>query len=276
MAHADPLRTNVFLSIIRYSGGMSAEQMCAVIGEASGLDAHMLRLMISRPPPQVLGLVSPERAADTIEAISGAGGDAFAPAMADLEALGESIKLKGLVFAGDVIHAEPWRGKPVTIRADSIRTIVRGMLDDARSPAAGMDRPIGDAIPTTTVGPGKAEITGIVLEAFSRRLRHVMNVHTSERRVFQVDALKFNFEVLGDQRGPSDLHNIQILERRLTAVAPDAVVDTYYSLWTPPQQHARLRLPGRLINNEDTAFAFYSRWVALMYEHITGRSAAPG
>ena len=52
--------------------------------------------------------------------------------------------------------------------------------------------------------------------------------------------------------------------------APDAIVDPYFSLFKPPPGYKRLRLPGMKINDEDPAFAYYSRWAALMYRHVMG------
>jgi hypothetical protein len=50
----------------------------------------------------------------------------------------------------------------------------------------------------------------------------------------------------------------------------DAVVDPYFPLWRPAPAFERLRLPLSRLNEEDPAFAFYSRWSALMYRHVMG------
>jgi hypothetical protein len=59
----------------------------------------------------------------------------------------------------------------------------------------------------------------------------------------------------------------------LKHLAPTAVVDEYFRLWKEPPRFEKMRLPLMKINQEDHAFAFYSRWAGLMYEHLRGERA---
>ena len=95
-----------------------------------------------------------------------------------------------------------------------------------------------------------------------------LDVHTTDGRVFQVDGDKFGYRVLGDLRKHGDKANMDAMLELLSHLAPDEIVDPYYSLWSAPPGHDRLRLPMMKINNDDPRFAFYSRWVALMYRQI--------
>ena len=97
-----------------------------------------------------------------------------------------------------------------------------------------------------------------------------LDVHTTDGSVFQIDGDKFGYSILGDLRGHSDRHNMDQMFELLAHLAPDAIVDPYFKLWTPPAGHHRLRLPDMKANNDDPAFAFYSRWVALLYRHLLG------
>ena len=54
----------------------------------------------------------------------------------------------------------------------------------------------------------------------------------------------------------------------LKHLAPDEIVDPYYSLWKAPPGYQRLKIEKMKINNDDPAFAFYSRWAALLYRHV--------
>ncbi|HWB20751.1 MAG TPA: hypothetical protein VG711_10650 [Phycisphaerales bacterium] len=103
---------------------------------------------------------------------------------------------------------------------------------------------------------------------------NTLDIHTSDHRVFQVGADKFNFDGLGAARGLSENANLNALSALLTSLAPDAIMDDFFPLWKPHTIIQKLKLPGMTLNNEDPAFAFYSRWVVLMYLHINSTSPA--
>ncbi len=75
-------------------------------------------------------------------------------------------------------------------------------------------------------------------------------------------------------RFSSDNVNIDRMCELMSHLAPDAVIDPYFSLWSAPPGYQRLRLKNMRINNDDPAFAFYSRWAALLYRHVMGETTA--
>lgn len=99
-----------------------------------------------------------------------------------------------------------------------------------------------------------------------------LDIHTKDGKVYQIDGDKFGFQVLGDLRAHTDKANMDQMCELLSHIAPDEIVDPYFSLWKPPAGHHRLRLPEMRRNNEDPAFAFYSRWAALMYRYLMGKA----
>ncbi len=97
-----------------------------------------------------------------------------------------------------------------------------------------------------------------------------LDIHLKDGRVLQVDGDRFAFEILGTVRGLTDRENMDRLSELLAKAAPHAIVDPYFPLWKPPAEAKRMRLPRMLVNKDDPDFAFYSRWVAVMYRHMLG------
>ena len=95
-------------------------------------------------------------------------------------------------------------------------------------------------------------------------------MHTADGRVFQIDGDKFGFAVLGDMKGHTDNENMDKMLELLDHLTPNAIVDQYFKLFKAPTGYKRLRLDNLSVNNDDPAFAFYSRWTALMYRHVMG------
>jgi hypothetical protein len=289
----DELTDRAFLSVILWPEGLTRQEQAALVAGPSGLDEPTLRLRVSQNPPAILGLIDARRARAAVEIIRARGGDAFAPAMSDLEALGPTLKIKRLERNGAEFAAAMWRDPPppLRFRAADLIAVIRGRLSQTPphqislqaaetyvpiSESEFLRRPvsvdlygaIGLAVrlhagwfddPPVTIGKGG-----------DARLSHKIDLHTRDGRVLQIDADKFGFEVLGASRGHSDLVNTDRLCEMIALLAPEAVIDPYYSLFKPPPEHRRMRLPMMRLNDDDPAFAFYSRWAALMYRHMLG------
>ena len=58
--------------------------------------------------------------------------------------------------------------------------------------------------------------------------------------------------------------------RKPEPVADHAVADNFFPLFKAPGNIGALGLPRAPGAAEDPRFAFYSRWVALMYRHLIG------
>lgn len=270
--------TSVFLSVIAWPEGVSRRDAGAIVLDAlerTGFDdaitPETLRLRLAIEPPMVLGLVPREAGIAVSNAIASAGGDAFAPSPDDLLALGPTLKIRDLDVSHGGVDVVLWRGGEARIEFSRIASLVRAHLSDTvvvRTPASARMHPLYIPGPRFSIRV-RADF---VQDAAQRRstTSDKLDIHTTDGRVFQLDGDKFGYRALGDMRGHSDKQNMDRMFELLQHLASDAVADMYFSLWKPPPHHDRLRIPGARLNNDDPAFAFYSRWAALMYRHILG------
>jgi hypothetical protein len=255
-----------FLSLIALPAGTSREELVALLGRSTGLSEADLRLRLGLTPPLVLGQVEPEGARAGIRAIQAAGGDAFAATLGELAALGPTMKIRTLAVAGD-LEAQLWDGVSARIRPRTIAVLVRGTVKREIVERREPPRFSSMAHRYRTRDSIKAEIES----ATTRRLEtsEKLDIHTRDGSVFQIDGDAFDFKVLGERRGYADNVNANLMLELLKHLAgPEVVVDEYFKLWRPPPGHERLRLSRPARGADDPAFAFYSRWVALMYRHL--------
>lgn len=269
-----------FLSIIAWPQGLDREQTARVAADAAGLDRATVRLHLGRRPPMILAQIEADAAARAVAAIVTRGGEAFAPTLDDIAGLGPTLKIRDLRIEAGVIVVDLWHGPTRTIRREDVQILVRAHLvrNVSSHAPAGVDHGRGASAVARGLRMGYA-LGAVPAAAFSvtsettpqsRQLQtsDKLDMHTTDESVFQIDGDKFGYSILGDLRGHSDRHNMDQMFELLAHLAPDEIVDPYYKLWTPPAGHHRLRLPDMKINNDDPAFAFYSRWVALMYRHL--------
>jgi len=275
-----------FLSVIAWPESASREELAVLLADATGMEPATLRLRIGPSPPLIVAMFEvpvAQRAAAQIDAM---GGIAFAPTLDEIEALGPTIKIRDMRFGEGRLHLDLWRSEPISIDPTSIEVIIRGRRsettirrDDSVSPLArapmrrryafGAGGAYGIAAGLSLLaGEIESRGTGATRET---RLSHMIDLHTREGRVFQIDADKFGFQVLGDQRGHGDLVNTDRLCDMIAALAPGVTVDPYFSLWRPPVELGRVRFPQAALNRDDPAFALYSRWSALLYRYMARR-----
>lgn len=290
MSSASQPRDRVFLSVISYPEGMSHNEVAELLADGGGLDAPSLRLILRQTPPCIAGCYDRGAALGALRALVKRGGDGFAPSIADIEALGPTLKIRDLRLGGGGLEADLWRGPAATINPDDIQIIVRVRLSEKTvKPRSGVT---GTSLLTSYTRPGASAVAfgwgmggayglavglyasgGFSAESGVDRtlvLSHKLDIHTADGRVYQIDGDKFGYLILGDQRGYSDNENIDKMCELLAHLSPNAVVDPYFSYWHPPPGFQRLHLPQMRINRDDPAFAFYSRWSALMYRHVMG------
>jgi hypothetical protein len=277
-----------FLTIIRWPDGLNRDACAALLAQASGLDETTLRMRIGQAPPAILAMMPQAGAHAAAKVVRRAGGDAFAPTMGDIETLGETIKIRRLLPAGSAFRAELWNGGSLHLDGSSIEIVIRARLSDTKltpQPST-LVSTTTDSLMNPYLGTGWALGGGYGLAlGFAASYSEIMatpemrtrtseklDIHLADHRVLQIDGDKFGFEILGVNKGLTDNINIDRLCEVFIAAAPHAIVDPYFSLWKPPPDVRRLRLPRMTINKDDPAFAFYSRWAALMYRHMLGNA----
>jgi hypothetical protein len=274
-----------YLSLLGPPEGLSEGDLASVIleslGEASapGADTHephTIALRLRLPVPVLLGLYEADAARRAASAIVDRGGDAFAPTIQELRALGGTMKVRDLALVEGEVRLELWDGVTTTVRHDDVFALVRAQLSGTI-----VTRDIGRGVDfiRSTLGPRtRAMMPRASREAWAAsgsetkefRTSDRLDLHTRDGHVFQLDGDKFGYAALGEMRGYSDRVNMDRMFELLQHVADHAVADHYFPLFKPPGSIRRLELPPPRTGTEDQRFAFYSRWVALMYRRLLG------
>lgn len=275
-----------FLSVIAWPKEFSLEGTVARMAGASGLDEPTLQLQARKTAPAILARVPVPVAQRALAALVECGGEGFCPTMRQVEALGATIKIKDLELENGSFQVQPWRGRPLKLNPMDATILVRARLSESQlqptpTPGTLLTDCLGMTVPTMSMGYGGAFglaatfalAEGSAIQSFIESQTIIttsnkLDFHTRDGRVFQIDGDKFGFRILGEQRGPSDNVNIDRMCELVAHLSPEAIVDPYFSLWRAPSGAKQIRIPGMLVNNDDPAFAFYSRWVALMYRHM--------
>ncbi len=281
----------VFLSLISLPEGMSAEEAAEIVGRESSLDTRTMRYALKKTPPCIISRVPAVVAREALAALKAHGGDGFAPSMADIESLGPTLKIKDMRLESGGVVFDLWRGPTITLVTTDIDFLIRVHLSDASTaPPQFQTLPSSLSYTNPTLfsssyswGMGGAYGASLAVYATvaanyvayreSDRITtisHKLDIHAKDGRVFQVDGDKFGYRILGDQRGHSDNVNIDHMCELFAHLNPEAVVDPYFSFWKPPPGYKLIKIPMMKINKDDPAFAFYSRWSALMYRHVMG------
>ena len=289
-AESDP---RPFLTIIAWPEGHDRMATAQLLASEAGMDLHTLRLRLGQAPPMIIGQTDPDAARRAVAAIARRGGDAFAPTFADLARLGGTLKIKDLRLEHGALAIDLWRGLSTTIRPQQIQILVRAHLSSTKitrtsssmhapgaMPSVGQIHLTGGALGlglglgamglAAAYGAAYTDTSGLGETQRSVETSDKLDIHTTDGAIYQIDGDKFGYRVLGELRGHSDNANMNAMCELLTHLAPDPIVDPYFSLWKPPPGCERLRLPDMKINQDDPAFAFYSRWAALLYRHVMG------
>ena len=276
--HADD---PVFLSIIAWPPDATRDDIVALISgsdttpasvQGHALTPETVRLRAGMRPPMVMGLIDRGSADAACGRIRDGRGDAFACSLRDLASLGHTLKIRDLALIDGDLDVTLWHGPSARIPRNRIFCLIRAHLSETanvRLPAQCEFRPHVSAAGMMGFGL-PVRLTDVVSTKTTKTTTSdKLDIHTTDGSVFQLDGDKFGYSVLGDLKGHSDNQNMDRMLELLQHLAPNAIADMYFSLWTAPPGHHKLRLAGAAINREDPAFAFYSRWCALMYRHIT-------
>ena len=292
---------SAFLSVVAWPDGASRDEIAKLLANATGMEAATARMRLGHQPPLIVGMFDEAVAQRAVEIIEHSGGIAFVATTQAIEAFGPTIKIRDMMLNQGRVYLDLWHREPTNIDPKSITLIVRGRRSEKKVRQASSPSPMFNAAawrvhpmsPWGSFGSfGSYGIAaalyvwmqdddqalaiddgGLLGGASKRELRqsHMIDLHTDDGRVFQIDANKFGFQVLGDQRGQGDLVNTDRLCEMLAKLAPGVTVDPYFSLWRPPVEVGRVRIPGMTRTGEDPAFALYSRLSALLYRRMNGR-----
>ncbi len=279
------------LSIIAWPDGAGRDDNARLVADATGMEFVTAKVRLGTRPPMIVAMFEDHHAQRAARAVEKAGGIAFAPTLAEIEWLGPTIKIRDMRVVDGRLLLDLWRHEPTSIAPGDIEVIIRGRTSETTVREAEA-KPSFFGTPTLGLyGYGVLGSYGLAAGIYSwmrsqeasapaaeveTRTAHKIDLHLRDGRVLQIDADKFGFQVLGDQRGLSDMVNAQRLCELLIHLAPGVTVDPYFTLWKPPIEIKRIRIPQMTLNRDDPAFALYSRWAALMYRYLRQRFGVLG
>ncbi len=291
MTHASAKPQRGYLSLLLRPEQLSEEELADVLYELITTDRFALRQQCKQAPPCIIASVPLDEANDAVARLSELGCTVFAPTLAELMSLGPSLQVKFIHLKSHGIQIETWRAGVHIIQPQDIDVIINAKIKveskklthehDASSILTSRKKLHGSAgmevlaYPPQGEEPNDLDIPSLsspsrTTTQFTCKLDLHVNLFSdrADSQVFHVNADKFGFEVLGLDKEYSDTVNTDKLAEFFAALAPDAAWDSYWEFFKAPHDHHRLRIPKRGINNDHPAFAFYSRWAALMYRYL--------
>ena len=281
-----------YISLLIRPESVTERDVAEAILPISRSDLPTLQMYARQVPPNIVYSCAVDEATAVVNALQRIGCEAFAPTSAEILGLGPTMKSKDLSLCGDGMAVELWREGSRLISPDDIDVFVRAKMSEKLggdtnpstlrdfAESIGRRNVIGMAGYGWSIGGAYGLAAGLYAaraaagEAESReslRLSAKLDLHTRDGTVYQIDGDKFGFEVLGDNRGYSDMVNIDRMCEFLSALAPHAAIDPYFGLFRAPPGVERLKFPQQLVNRDRPRFAFYSRWAALVYRHLASR-----
>jgi hypothetical protein len=294
-AHRAHHAASNFLTVIAWPRG-GAEHAIASLSKAIGTDVPTLRFAAARSTPSIIATLPADACEAGRRAIHAAGGDAMCVSLAELESFGDTRKIRSIAVRPGRLDLVLWRGESrheqvslasidVVVRA-TIKRVGRRSFDTAGgdginvAPLPRSLRRSGfgflDSAPERPEWSDLATTGGMPVPAKQIDLSEKLDMHAADGRVYQVDGDKFAFAVLGDLRAPSDRPNMDALCDLLAHLAPHAAIDRYFELFRAPPEFERLRVARAAINADDPAFAFYSRWTAVITRRLLSGGAVGG
>jgi len=288
-AHTDP---NPFLSVIAWPDGATRESMAQLLAGTTGLDVPTLRLRLGQAPPSIIGQVDSEAAKRAMDAIRAEGGDAFSVTLGQLASLGPAKGVRSMSIGNGILAMELRDGSTAALRFQDLWLLVQGMVrETTRESPPPVSQPrrlqtrfgrhtsssaalsVGAAGLAMFFGEGYLNNNSSAAPTTTTVARNKLHIHDAHGVIYEVNGRGFNFNILGEMKQYNERSNMEQLCELLSHLAPDEIVDPYFPLWKPPPRYTRLRIDGET-GQSDRPFAFYSRWVAMMYRHLLEKSEA--
>ena len=272
-----------YVSILSWPGDMPDAQRLEALVAATGLDPHTAKQRLARGTPQVTMSIEAPLAAAVVSALTSSGVLAFAPTDEDLAAVPPPLRVKRLVRPEGtplpMYLAELWKGDPEGLRCDQVELLVRARVDQSTVRTIIGADPAGFSLLHPShfgVGPTSvmAAAAGMDLHGglpavrtttSSHESRHLVDLFTRDGRRLRCDSAKFNFDVLGKDRGISDLQSTERLALRLAEECQNAQIDTGFRDFRCGGDiiaSTSRSLGGATIvkRDESPVFEFYSAW----------------
>jgi hypothetical protein len=262
---------SAFLSVVRWPQGMDRDALVAALGEAAGVDPfHAEQRLAKGKTPAVIQRIDPSLVPTVLAALKSRGVPAIAPTASLLRSFAPPIRAKRLARAigapEPMFMCEPWHEESFGFAAKQIGIMVRGRLTRSQSSAR-----------TEQAGFGYDPITGTLYTQFETvresrsTISDILDIYLRDRRRIRVNGDKFNFDILGPERGYTDNENIDKLSVILAECAPRAIIDLGFADFSCPASvlgSYRTTPAGGAIKDDHPVFDFYSAWVVQVYRAL--------
>jgi hypothetical protein len=287
-----------YLSIISWPASMDRAQSAAALAESAGLDRFVADQRVARGVPSVVQRLPSSRAREAVKALRAKGVGCFALAQSQIESAPKALLAKSLSEAlgapEPMYMVEPWRGEPCGFLAKNIFLIVRARIrvreTERAEPSGGVlnSHPRGGAGGFASPGMGiGGGIIGMGMYAASEmdagttsgpvtrtRTTEVLDLYLRDNSKIRINGDKFNFDVLGAERGYSDNESMDKLALRLAEQAPGALIDAKFDQFVCPGaflKNLRVSSNGKEVRNDMSLFDFYSVWLWLFNRLLARR-----
>jgi len=268
-----------YITIVRWPSAFTREDRVAALVDALGIDPYIAAQKATHAPPLVLARVDALVASDVVARFRARRVSAFALTQAYLKAQPRPFLVKRLVPAlgaeDPMYMVEPWRGESAGLLTRDIFLIVRAAIERSRT-VVEVERSSEfsnrDALALDMLEPA-----GQVRNS-SHDTTHILDLYMNDGSRFRCNADRLSFDVLGKQRGMTDLENTDKLALRLATEAPQAQIDTNFRHFRIPAdlvQDLVSVFPNHTSTQRDStaAFDFYSLWTYAIHRGLA--KAAP-
>ena len=271
-----------YLSILQWPDEMDDPARVEALVASAGLDPFLATQRVRRGTPLIAAIVDEEVRESVLAELRDRDVLAFAPSQGELSAVPPALRAKRLVrpegAPKPMFLVEPWRGEPEGLLCENAFLIVRARLDQSTTRIiTGSDAPAVSYGPGLGMGMGSGSFgvgmglgmsmgdAGSPQVSTTHSHRHVLDLYTRDNRRIRCDSEKFNFDVLGDKRGLTDLENSRRLAELVESACRRASVDAAFQSF---------RASGDILTNfsrscgdvlisrqdDSPAFEFYSAW----------------
>jgi len=260
-----PVSVFAFVSVFAWPPNWDRAQMVDAMARCVGLDPPDADLRVAKPPPLAITRMEQRPAGAAVAALRDLGIRAFAPTKRQIDGLDRPILAKRMSQAqgatSPMYLIEPWRGESAGLLMSDVFLILRAQVASTRSTAAD---------PITQVGfdtaTGVMSLDRVLGRTPRTSLAQVIELHCLDGRRIRIDANKFNFDCLGDDRAMADAVNADLLAEQLISQAPRAAVETGFRDFSPPPGASRPLDPGSpLFRSRMPEFEFYSAWLHILH-----------
>ena len=243
------------------------------------MDPYQARLVAIRETPTILARMEPERGGAVVAGLEAEGVTALAPTRDEIWNFRTTPRVRSLTPTGPGVYTVLfWDGRTTDLKMRDVVFMVRGRIQksssrtDSSSASTGriaagyMLGGVFGAAMAASAGGGSTRSTRI-------EITHMLDLFVRNGTRVRVNADKFSFEVLGAQKGYSDIENVDKLAVQLGEAAPQALIDTAFQKFKPPAEILRdsfqsVGTGGVTRHDDSPAFDFYSAWLYLVNRRL--------